>query len=94
MAVEVSPEAEQLKVRANECFSRIFLFVLRFNFFAGGKYSDAIEFYTKAINLKETAIFYANRSFAYLKMELFGAAVTDASKAIELDPNYIKVVNV
>ena len=60
--------------------------------FVGGKYSDAVDLYTKAINLSETAVFYANRSFAYIKMELFGAALTDASKAIELDPNYIKVV--
>lgn len=61
------------------------------SFFAEGKYSDAIDLYTKAINVQETAVYYANRSFAYLKTELFGAAAADASKAIELDPSYIKV---
>ncbi|VDD75518.1 unnamed protein product [Mesocestoides corti] len=77
MAVEVAAEAEDYKAKANECFT-------------SGKYSDAIDYYTKAINLRETAIYYANRSFAYLKTELFGAAAEDASKSIELDGNYIK----
>ena len=36
------------------------------------------------------ACYYANRSFAYLKTECFGYALIDASKAIELDKNYIK----
>lgn len=58
----------------------------------GGNYSTAIDYYTKAINLRETAIYYANRSFAYLRTELFGAALEDASKAIALDENYIKVI--
>ncbi|EUB61432.1 Serine/threonine-protein phosphatase 5 [Echinococcus granulosus] len=77
MAVEVSLEAERFKIQANEYFSK-------------GKYSDAIDLYTKAINVQEKAVYYANRSFAYLKTELFGAAAADASKAIELDPSYIK----
>ncbi|KAM3174521.1 hypothetical protein ACTXT7_010378 [Hymenolepis weldensis] len=77
MAVDVTTEAEELKTKANE-------------FFGNGKYSEAIDLYSKAIDLKPTAIYYANRSFAYLRKELFGAALTDASKAIELDPNYAK----
>lgn len=36
------------------------------------------------------AIYYANRSFAYLKTECFGYALSDASKSIELDKLYIK----
>ena len=32
----------------------------------------------------------ANRSIAYLKKEFFGSALADASKALELDKNYIK----
>lgn len=47
--------------------------------------------YTKAIeNNPNSSIYYANRSFAYLKIELFGCALDDASKAIELDRNYVK----
>lgn len=36
------------------------------------------------------ASYYGNRSFAYLKTECFGYALNDASKAIELDKNYVK----
>lgn len=36
------------------------------------------------------AIYYANRSFAFLKTECFGYALSDASKAIDLDKNYVK----
>jgi serine/threonine-protein phosphatase 5 len=47
--------------------------------------------YTKAIQLNPTiAIYYGNRSFAYLKTECFGYALIDATKAIELDRNYVK----
>ena len=34
---------------------------------------------------------YSNRSFAHLRLEEYGSAVADASKAIELDPRYVKV---
>lgn len=54
-------------------------------------YNKAIELYTEAINLNPTvAVYYSNRSFAYLKTECFGYALADASKAIELDNTYIK----
>ena len=47
--------------------------------------------YTKAIEANPTiAIYYGNRSFAYLRTECFGYALEDASKAIELDKTYIK----
>lgn len=47
--------------------------------------------YTRAIELNPAvAIYHGNRSFAYLKTECFGYALTDASKAIELDRNYVK----
>lgn len=59
--------------------------------FSDGVYDAAIEFYTFAINEKPTAILYANRSQAYIKKELFGAALEDAESAIKEDPTYIKV---
>lgn len=56
-----------------------------------GHFDEAVELYTKAIELCETeAVYYANRSFAYLKTELYGGALSDASKAIEIDPKYSK----
>ncbi|XP_043272772.1 serine/threonine-protein phosphatase 5 [Venturia canescens] len=71
-------EAEIVKEVANE-------------YFKNQDYNKAIELYTKAIALNPTvAVYYGNRSFAYLKTELFGYALSDASQAIELDRNYVK----
>ena len=55
-------------------------------------YEDAISFYTKAIEVNPfVAAYYGNRSFAYLRTECFGYALEDASKALQIDPKYIKV---
>ncbi|GFG29986.1 hypothetical protein Cfor_03613, partial [Coptotermes formosanus] len=54
-------------------------------------YNKAIDLYSKAIELNPTvAVYYGNRSIAYLKTECFGYALNDASKAIELDKTYVK----
>lgn len=54
-------------------------------------YDQAIEHYSKAIELNpNVAIYYGNRSLAYLKTECFGYALSDATKAIEVDKNYVK----
>ena len=37
------------------------------------------------------AVYYGNRSFAHLKMESYGYALSDATTALELDKSYIKV---
>lgn len=78
----ISPEdaakAEKFKEEANE-------------FFKIQAYEKAIKLYTNAIKLNpNVAVYYGNRSFAYLKTECFGYALTDASKAIKLDKNYVK----
>lgn len=55
-------------------------------------YAAAIQLYTKAIGFNpNNAIYWANRAAAHIKLENYGAAVTDAEKATELDPKYIKV---
>ena len=60
--------------------------------FTDKKYTEAIEFYTKAIDLAPTvATYYGNRSIAYLRTEAFGYGLQDASKLLEVDKNYIKV---
>lgn len=54
-------------------------------------YEEAINLYSKAIELNpNVAIYYGNRSMAYLRTECFGAALCDATKAIALDRNYVK----
>ncbi len=55
-------------------------------------YDQAITFYTEAITRNPfIAAYYGNRSFAYLRTECFGYALSDANKALELDNTYIKV---
>jgi len=74
----MSLSAEQLKELANEHFKK-------------QEYDKAIQLYTEAIEKDgQNATYYGNRSIAYLKTECFGYALTDASKALELDKNYIK----
>jgi serine/threonine-protein phosphatase 5 len=60
--------------------------------FAGHNWPAAIDFYTKAIEKNDTdPSFFCNRAQAQIKVEAYGYAISDASKALELDKNYIKV---
>lgn len=62
--------------------------------FSGHKYSQAIDLYTQAIELNgENAVYWANRAFAHTKLEEYGSAIQDGTKAIEIDPRYSKVKN-
>jgi serine/threonine-protein phosphatase 5 len=70
-------EAEILKQEANKLF-------------AAHKFNASIDLYTQAIELAPSAILYANRAFAHIKLENYGSALMDAAKAIELDPTYVK----
>lgn len=70
--------ADKLKSEANSLFSN-------------KNYSSAIKIYTDAISLNPNSqVIYANRAFAYIKIELFGAAIRDADLAIKLDSTYVK----
>ena len=52
----------------------------------------AIDFYTQAIEKNDTEpSFYTNRAQANIKLEAYGYAIADATKAIEINPNFIKV---
>ncbi|EEQ34056.1 Palmitoyl-protein thioesterase 1 [Microsporum canis] len=59
--------------------------------FAQHDWPAALDFYTRAIELydKEPS-FYCNRAQVNVKLEAFGFAIADATKAIELDPTYVK----
>ncbi|TPP59276.1 Serine/threonine-protein phosphatase [Fasciola gigantica] len=76
-SVDVEELADAFKAQANK-------------YFRDGDYDKAIEEYTKAIETKETAICFSNRSLAYLRTECFGYALDDASRAIAIDSSYIK----
>ncbi|CAH8561701.1 unnamed protein product [Dicrocoelium dendriticum] len=75
--VESADKADAFKEEANK-------------FFKDGDYDKAIEKYTEALAVKESAVYFSNRSLAYLRTECFGYALEDASKAIALDNSYIK----
>ncbi|KAL5077585.1 hypothetical protein RYX36_016569 [Vicia faba] len=71
-------KAEEFKVLANQAFK-------------DRKFSHAIDLYTQAIELNsQSAVYYANRAFAHLRLEEYGSAILDATKAIEVDPKYSK----
>jgi serine/threonine-protein phosphatase 5 len=74
--------ATALKVKGNEAF-------------AGHDWPSAVDFYTKAIEKYDSdPSFYCNRAQANIKLEAFGYAVADATKAIQLDKDYIKVISI
>jgi serine/threonine-protein phosphatase 5 len=55
-------------------------------------YGEAIDWFSKAIDVHPTAVVYSNRAFAHIKLEEYGSAIQDATEAITLDPAYIKVL--
>lgn len=72
-------EAVALKNKGNKAFSE-------------HDWPTAIDYYTKAIDKYDgEPSFYCNRAQANIKLEAYGYAIADATKAIELDKNYIKV---
>ena len=61
--------------------------------FASHDWPSAIDYYTKAIEKYDAdPSFYCNRAQANIKLEAYGYAVADATKAIEIDKDYIKVL--
>ncbi len=57
------------------------------NFYDSMQYQDAIESYTKAIDVqKNVADFYCGRGDALAKLEKYNEAIYDYEKAIELEP--------
>lgn len=55
------------------------------------KFDQAIEAYTKAIELDpKNAIFYSNRAQVHIKLESYGLAIQDCDSAIKIDPNFLK----
>ncbi|XP_012273313.1 mitochondrial import receptor subunit TOM70 [Orussus abietinus] len=68
------------------------------SFFKAGKFDEAILHYNKAIetcpteNTNDLATFYQNRAAAYEQLKKFSAVKTDCTKALELNPLYVKAL--
>ncbi|XP_055766468.1 serine/threonine-protein phosphatase 5-like [Salvelinus fontinalis] len=75
---EEDTHAEKFKEKAN-------------NYFKERDYENAIKYYTEALELNpSSAVYFSNRSLAYLRTECYGYALADATKCLEIDQNYIK----
>jgi len=71
-------QAEKLKLEGNDLMR-------------AEKFEEAIEKYTKAIELDSSnQVFYCNRAAAFSKMEQHYAAVEDCQRALDMDPKYGK----
>lgn len=74
----MSDLSEKIKEEANGLFTM-------------GRYTQALALYNKAIELSpSSAPLFGNRAAANLKLENYGAAISDADTAEKLDPTYIK----
>jgi len=75
---EEKDQAEKLKLEGNELMR-------------AEKFDEAIEKYTKAIELDSSnQVFYCNRAAAHSKLEQHYAAVEDCQRALDMDPKYGK----
>ncbi|XP_059652289.1 uncharacterized protein LOC132299589 isoform X2 [Cornus florida] len=77
MTEESSPDAASEKELGNEYFKQ-------------KKFKEAIDCYSRSIALSPTAVAYANRAMAYLKIKRFQEAEDDCTEALNLDDRYIK----
>ena len=70
--------AEEAKAKGNEVFS-------------AGDFPTAIRHFSEAINLPLTNhVLYSNRSAAYVSINKYSEALTDAKKTVELKPDWSK----
>ncbi|RIA94675.1 hypothetical protein C1645_734653 [Glomus cerebriforme] len=61
------------------------------DFFKEGRWREAIDKYTDAINLDPNDhLSYTNRATTYSKMKNYTAAIRDCKKSIEIEPKHIK----
>ncbi|XP_074642442.1 tetratricopeptide repeat protein 1-like [Tubulanus polymorphus] len=82
---ERKEKAQELKAHGNELFKDT-------------QINEAKEEYTKALKLcplcfkKERSVMYSNRAACHMRLENTDTAISDCSKAIELNPRYTKCV--
>lgn len=77
MVERIDPEAEEKLQRANALKDQ------GNEFLSHGRFSQAAQKYTEAIDIYPTAIFYSNRAQALIKLESYGQAILDANEALK-----------
>ena len=71
-------QAEQYKIKGNKALQE-------------GKYEEAVELYGEAIALDPTNhVFFSNRAAAFANLKKYQESLTDASKTVELKPDWPK----
>ena len=77
----VQDESQSLKSQGNDLFKQ-------------GKYQEAVDIYTEAIECyqKDFAACFQNRAAAYEKMDRFEEVVCDCTSALKLQPKYCKAL--
>ena len=53
-------------------------------------YQDAVNSYSKSLELMEEAATYSNRAMAHLKLKNYNQVVNDANAALSIDSKYLK----
>ncbi|KAK4698953.1 hypothetical protein P7C70_g7316, partial [Phenoliferia sp. Uapishka_3] len=61
--------------------------------YSAKRFTEAIEYYSKAIECEEQAVFYSNRAACFTNLGELQKVVDDCSDALRLDPSYIKALN-
>jgi len=61
------------------------------DYFKNGKFREAVEWYTKAVNAdRENETLYSNRAASYSALNMHTEALADADKCIQLKPQWVK----
>lgn len=60
------------------------------DYFKQKKFKEAVDCYSRSIALSPSAVAYANRAMAYIKIRRFQDAENDCTEALNLDDRYIK----
>ncbi|GAB4818900.1 hypothetical protein N2152v2_005946 [Parachlorella kessleri] len=78
LSAESITKADAVKDKANQAFK-------------DKHYQQAVDLYTEALAINpSSSVLYSNRAFAHIRLEEYGSAMADASKALECDPQYAK----
>lgn len=61
--------------------------------FRSKDFKEALGYYHKSLDLIQDPKVLSNQAAVYLKLEAFSSCINDCTKAIELDPDFLKPYN-